>query len=355
MKILHVAHAHMKSLGARNYFFPVRINNGFIRNGHEVYWFSDRDMARYYGLFNSRKLGARSANRKFLEVCRNFQPDVVALSSADIIQSETLHEARRTLPNCAFFQYYIDPLFHPRNLKNVRSKADVLDWNFVTTGGHALSRVSGRHSRSAFVPNPVDPSIDTHRCHEHTDQRHDIFFAGHLDDRMDEVDDLRFQAPELIKTYLPNARCNFHGLQGQPSLFGAEFMKTLGDTRIGLNFSRRFPSAAPGLEGSLYLYSSDRIGLYLGNGLLAFSGKPFDLSVLYGEGIVEVDGPDDFIDKLRFYLENDTERQRVARVGYELAHSEFNERLVAQYMLERTLGEPMSHDYRWPTEDFGAL
>ena len=180
-----------------------------------------------------------------------------------------------------------------------------------------------------------------------------MFFAGHVVGKLDQ-DDLRVRAPGLIKTRLPEARCSFHGLDGQASIFGADFMRALGDARMGLNFSQRFPDVAPGPGGPLYLYSSDRIGLYLGNGLLVFSGKPFDLSVLYGDGIVEVDGPDDFIDKLRFYLDNDAERQRVARIGYELAHSEFNERLVAQYMLERTLGEPMSHDYRWPTEDFGA-
>lgn len=46
MKILHVSHQQMKHLGARNYFLPVKINNGFIRNNHDVYWFSERDVAR---------------------------------------------------------------------------------------------------------------------------------------------------------------------------------------------------------------------------------------------------------------------------------------------------------------------
>jgi tagatose-1,6-bisphosphate aldolase non-catalytic subunit AgaZ/GatZ len=85
-----------------------------------------------------------------------------------------------------------------------------------------------------------------------------------------------------------------------------------------------------------------------------FTTRSFNLSDLYGaDTIVEVEGADDFIDRLRYYLENEAERQRVARAGYELGHREFNERLVSQYMIETTLGLPFSHAYRWPKESFG--
>lgn len=353
MRILHASHTHLKSLGARNYFLPVRINNGFIRNNHEVYWFSDRDVARYSSWLHSRKTGEGACNRKFLEVCRNFEPDVIALCSADIIRPETLAEARRILPNVAIFQYYIDPLFDASNFRNASSKAEVVDWSFVTTAGPVLSRIAGTRSRVAFIPNPVDPSIDVHRCHERADQPHDVFFAGHISKWL-HPDDLRGRAYELIRERLPQARAAFYGHGGNPSLFGAAFMRALGQARIGLSFSQRNMEAKPGPGGELYLYSSDRIGLYQGNGLLVFTTRAFSLSDLYGtDTIVEVEGADEFIERLRYYLENDGERQRVARAGYELGHREFNERLVSQFMLEATLGLPFSHPYRWPTESYG--
>lgn len=352
MRILHVSHQQLKYLGARNYLLPVRINNGFIRNGHEVYWFSDRDVARCSNIFGTRKMGVKASNRKLLEVCRNFQPDVIALSSADIIHAETLAEARKLLPNVAIFQYYIDPLFYESNLRNARSKAEVVDWTFVTTAGPVLARLASSRSKVAFVPNPVDPSIDVHRCHERSDQAHDVFFAGHLDRRLD-PEDLRARAPELIHKRLPEVRCAFYGHGENRSIYGAKFMHALGDARIGLNFSQRVPGTKAGPGGELYLYSSDRVGLYQGNGLLVFSTRAASLSELYGaDAIVEVDGADDFIDKLRFYVENDVERRRVARNGYDRAHREFNERLAAQYMLEATLGLPHAHVYAWPTESF---
>jgi glycosyltransferase involved in cell wall biosynthesis len=352
MRILHVSHQQLKYLGARNYFFPVRINNGFIRNNHEVYWFSDRDVARCSNIFGTRNMGVKASNRKLLEVCRNFQPDVIALSSADVIRPETLAEARKLLPNVAIFQYYIDPLFIESNMRNVRSKAEVVDWTFVTTGGPVLSQVAGSRSRVAFIPNPVDPSIDVHRCHEHSDQPHDVFFAGHMPKWLD-ADDLRGRAHELMRERLPQVRAAIYGHGQNKSLFGAEFMRALGEAKIGLNFSQRVPRAVSGPGGELYLYSSDRVGLYQGNGLLVFSTREFDLAKLYGDdAIVEVEGADDFIDKLRFYVANDAERQRIARNGYEVGHREFNERLVSQYMLESVLEMTYSHQYIWPTNSY---
>lgn len=123
MRILHTSHQQYKYLGARNYLLPVRINNGFVRNGHEVYWFSDRDVARASSWLHTRATGVGACNKKFLQACRNFQPDLIAMQNADILTPETLAEARRILPNVAVLQYFIDPLSLPRNFTNVRAKS----------------------------------------------------------------------------------------------------------------------------------------------------------------------------------------------------------------------------------------
>jgi hypothetical protein len=342
----------MKSLGARNYLLPVRINNGFIRNNHEVFWFSDRDTARCSNVFLTRSLGVGAANRKFLDVCRNFEPDVIALSSQDIIFPQTIDRARKMIPHLAVFQYCIDALYIPENLENARRKADVVDWSFVTTGGPFLSRIAGRRSKASFIPNPVDASIDRHRCHERSDQLYDVFFAGHVPSPS-HPKDLRATAQRLIQERIPRARGAFFGHGGRPSIYGATFMRELGNAKIGLNFSHAYVNGKAASSETLYLYSSDRLGLYQGNGLLVFVPKVFKLAEIYGQDVLaEVEDADDFIDKLRYYLDNDGERQKVARAGYELGHREFNERLVSQYMIESTLGLPHSHRYMWPTRPY---
>lgn len=352
MKILHIAPQQVRYLGTRYYNLPTRINNGFIRNHHHVYWFGDREMSRCSNIFHSRKLGVGAANRKLLKVCQNYRPDIIALSSADVIRAETLAEARRLLPNVAIFQYYIDPLYIEHNFRNVCSKQDVVDRTFVTTGGPILERIAGKRSKVAFFPNPVDSSIDTHRCHERSDQLHDVFFAGSAS-KWQNPDDLRGRAYELLTTQVPEARCAFYGYGNNPRVYGADFIDALGESRIGLNFSQRDASASPGPGGELYIYSSDRIALYMGNGLLTFATRAFSLGELYGDdAIVEVETAADFVDKLRYYLENDDMRKQVASAGYQLVHEEFNERLVSRYMLEATLEVPFSHNYYWPTESF---
>ena len=227
-----------------------------------------------------------------------------------------------------------------------------MDWTFVTTAGPILERLAGTRSRVAFIPNPVDPSIDTHRCHERSDQPYDVFFASSAHKSLD-PQDLRARAHELIHEALPQTRCAFFGNDHGRALFGTDFVNTIGQAKIGLNFSQRSAGARSGPGGELYLYSSDRIGLYLGNGLLVFSTSPFELGKLYGEdAIVEVSGEDDFIEKLDYFVRNDSERQKIARAGFELADREFNERLVSQYMIETALGMPHSHTYRWPLERY---
>jgi hypothetical protein len=353
MRVLHASASQFKHPGARNYLHPNRIHNGLIRNNHDVLWFSDRDMARFSSWFKSRKTGVAGANRKFLEVCANFQPDVIALCSQDVLRPETIAQARKKLPNVAIFQYFIDPLFIEHNVEHARAKAEVVDWTFVTTAGPILSCLAGTGSKVAFVPNPVDTSIDVHRCHERTDQPFDVFFAGSAHNSLD-PDDLRVRAHELLRRDLPQARCAIHG-QGQPLplLYGTPFLQALGQAKIGLNFSQRSAGASIGPGGPLYLYSSDRIGIYQGNGLLVFTTRSFQLSDLYGkDSIVEVDGADDFIEKMRFYIDHESERQRVAKNGWELGHREFNERLVAQYMVESALGMTHSHRYAWPTTTY---
>lgn len=277
---------------------------------------------------------------------------MIALGTVDLLTQDTIAQARRFLPNTAIFQYYIDPLFIQSNYANVRAKVDVVDITFVTTGGSILKSISGKGSKTAFVPNPVDLSIDRHRCHEQLDLDYDVFFSGSSPGKS-HPSDLRSHAYQLIQQHLPETRCSFWGKGFGKPLWGANFMEELARAKIGLNFSRYVTASSTGPGSAVYLYSSDRIALYQGNGLLVFVPKIFDLRELYGEdSIIEIAGEDDFIEKLGFYLHNDTLRRTIAQNGYELAHREFNERLVSQYMIESALGVPYSHQYRWPTDRY---
>lgn len=353
VRILQVANRHDRQPGLKDYALQMKVCNGFVRNGHDVVFFSDRDVARCSNPLRTRKLGVGAANRRLVEAALDFEPDLVAFCQADVIHPETFAEIRARLPHVRILHYFIEPLFIEDVREKVLRYAPVVDRTFLTTAGDVLARLAAGRSPMQFMPNPVDPSTDDQRCHERSDQAHDVFFAGARPPWID-PEDLRNTAPDLIRERLPKLRCAFHGPGLGEAVWGAAFKRAVGNARIGLNFSQRPPGSRPGNGGELYMYSSDRIGLYLGNGLLVFATAPFSLGELYGpDALVEVDGPDDLIEKLAFYADHDAERRRVARIGYERAHAEFNERLVAQYLVEATLGEKYSHAYAWPTKAYG--
>lgn len=346
MRIVHVANANYKYLGLRNYGLPIKINNGFIRNGHDVYLFSERDIARASSVFGSRKFGVKSCNRQLVAVCRNFEPDVLVLAHADLIKNETIEKIRASLPGLVVFQYNIDALFIPSNIEAIQKKTDYVDHTFMTTAGRSLELVAGRRSGASFIPNPVDLSIDSCKNHLCDDLTVDIFFAAAINE-WSAPDDLRVLARDAIRSTLPHLQCEFHG--NNDKIWGAEFKKALCRTKMGLNFSLRPEGIQAGKDSPLYLYSSDRISLYMGNGLLTFVSAESQLTDLYHNGVIAIEGVEDLIKQVAYYTENDYERRRVAKIGYEFSHKECNERLVAQYMLEQAMSTGLTHDYVWPT------
>ena len=346
-KILHVANRADNFYGKRFYSFPRKINNGFVREGHNVYWFSDRDVARSSTPFLSRKFGQRPCNQKLLEVCRNFRPEIIALHHADVITIDTLLEIKKFLPHVLMFQYNIDGLATSGNIKKILSKSQVIDWTFITTGGGALKKISTANAPASFIPNPVDPSIDCYSNWQSTSFTHDLFFVAAPTDWID-----RESLRALCFQHLPHDPPGLKVLMTN-NLWGSAFMDELAVSKMGVSFNQKPPGELCGKGSNLYLYSSDRIAQLMGNGLLTFTDSSFNLADLYGrDAVVEVETYNEFREKMDYFHRNDAARIAVAQKGHELSHHEFNERLVARYMLETVCKEKYSHEYLWPTESY---
>ena len=346
-KILHVANRADKHLGKRFYSFPHKINNGFIREGHNVFWFSDRDISRTSTPIPSRKFGVMACNRKLVEVCRNFKPEIIALYHADIITIETLMEVRGLLPDALILQYNIDGMATQGTIQKIRSKNGCIDWTFITTGGAALEKLSSSNAPASFIPNPVDASIDC-LCNWQTgDFLYDLLLIASPAEWIDQ-DSLR----ALAFARLPDDPPGLRVLKAS-NLWGSDFIEGLAKAKMGISFNQIPPGEPRGKGSNLYLYSSDRIAQLMGNGLLTFTDSSFNLAELYGaDALVEVENYDEFREKVAFFQRHDDARIAVARRGYELSHQEFNERLVVRYMLETVCRERYSHAYFWPTEKY---
>jgi hypothetical protein len=350
MRVLVVGNAGEREPGRRYYSVERKLANGFLRNGHSVLFFSDRDVARAGTIFRSSRAGRAAANAKFLQAVHNYAPHAIVVAHASLISTETLAEARsgKTRPRLA--QVCVDPLFRAVNGAFLSERAQVTDASFVTTAGAALKRFATASNVSAFIPNPVDPSIEDARNFARDDLPVDVFFAANADG--DRADDVRRATPRLMRAE-PALTCDFHGFDGAPGLYGAAYFERLAQARMGLNLNsdraETARRAAP--EEELYLYSSDRVAQLLGCGLLTLSFRTNRLTELFDDGqeMAFADSPEAMRDAALRFKRDDSTRKKIAEAGWRKAHSAYNERLVAAFIEDTLFRRPHSRAYAWPT------
>ena len=358
MHILFVADGNLKQRGARYHFTYRRLVNGFIRNGHNVYFMSDTDTARYGNIFRSSKLGWRYCNNVFIDTCNNFRPDLIVLGHADTIQSESLRKVKSFLPEVKIVQYNVDPLFSRHNVNMLKSNLSDMDATFVTTAGSILKRISHSNGVISYIPNPIDSSIEYPRCHERSDQKYDVFWSMRkIEKARKREENPRVEFPLFLEKS-EKVKIDYYGMNGKPELWNADYYQAIENAKMGLNLSHSYLGSDTVHNNTtgdeLYLYSSDRISHYMGSGLLTLSTRENKLEELFEEDkeMAFFSSKEELLEKVIYYKNNDNERREIAKRGWEKSHNCFNERLVAKYMLEVAFRLPLSEDYAWPTETY---
>ena len=350
MRVLLVGNAGERYFGDRFYIVERKLANGFTRNGHLVHFFSDRDVARNGTLFRSSRAGRGVADARFLEVVRKFRPELIVITHSSLISTSNLGESGRLAYRPRLAQVCVDPLFRAVNVDFLKDRARVVDATFVTTAGAALTQFASATNVSSYIPNPIDASVETARGFERGDQAFDAFFAANA--AGDRPDDWRRTAPRLIAE-TGTVSIDYHGFDGHPPLFGAEYIGRLENSRMGLNInSDRAESAntrAP--ADQLYLYNSDRISHLMGSGLLTLSFRVNQLMELFEEDreMAFAENPEEMRDVALRFKRDDVRRRQIAEAGWRKSHAHLNERLVARYIEEVTFRRPLSQGYIWPT------
>jgi hypothetical protein len=350
MRVLIVGNAGEREPGRRFYSVERKLANGFARNGHNVWFFSDRDVARAGTILRSSRAGRSVANSRFLDAVRNFEPQAIVVSHASLITTETLAEAKRLPSRPRLAQTCVDPLFRRINVEFLADRAAVVDATFVTTAGPALKRFSTPSNVSAFIPNPVDPSIEDLRNHARDDFAFDVFFAANAGG--DREGDARRATPKLFAAS-PDLICSFHGFDGAPGLYGADYFRRLAQCRLGLNINsdRAETATSQAPEEELYLYSSDRVGQLVGCGLTTLSYRVNSLMELFDDAkeMIFADSAEEMRDAALALKRDDARRRNIAEAGHAKAHAAFNERLVTRFIEQALVRKPISQDYAWPT------
>lgn len=344
--ILHVANFSDRPKGAGFAALQYKLTNGLVRGGHNVVTFSDREVARASTPLLSRPFGRRGANRRLLALARALGPDVVLFGHADTILPETVAALRDLLPGVRMAQWNVDALFDPDNVARILSKAALLDWTFVTTGGALARQLAGHGVNVAFLPNAVDASIERHRAFEREDQPWDVFYAAGSPTLLRHHCGVWRTTVDIVaglRRDLPHRRFLTPGI-GLPHLEGSACLAAMASARVGLNISRR---------NDVPLYSSDRMAHLAGNGLLVVTERASGFDALFAEDEMAFFGAgDDLAAMLERFLADDHGRRAVARRGWLAYHRMFGATRVAAYVMDVLDGvvDPACFDWRAPAE-----
>ena len=333
-KIMHITNFNERFDGRLHYNTGRRINNGFIRNGHNVLAISDRDI-----LHNNKNIkdfsGNKSLQNKIIEAFNNFKPDIIVLGHADKVSNITLNQLKEIDNQLKITQWFLDPLSkygpdHLINSKRIADKKDLIDTTFLTTDPNSLEIDI---PNSYFMPNPADKSFEILNNYE-KDCPYDVFFAmshgvhrGTL--KSGKEDDREIFINNLIKKN-QNLKFDVYGMNNVQPIWADNFLKKISNSYMGLNLSRGKP---------IKYYSSDRIVQLIGNGLLTFIDDKTFLSDFFSrKELVFYNDIDDLSEKLSKYKKDKKMGKKIAKNGKKKYLKFFNSDLVSEYILSKTLG-----------------
>ena len=344
LRILHITNFNERLDGRLFFNTGRRINNGFIRLGHSVLGFSDRDIQKYYKSLGDLK-GAKTLNDKLKKTCYNYKPDLIILGHADLISAQQISELREDYPNTRFGQWFLDPLNkkgpdYERNKKRILDKIDVVDASFLTTSPDALNFL--KNKKSFFIPNPSDSSFEILNNYKNPCNV-DVFFAlshgvhrgvlksGKTDDRITFLN-------KLVST-TPDIKFDIYGIKKVQPIWADHYFKTIQNAKMGLNLSR---------GDAIKYYSSDRITQIIGNGLVCLIDEKTQYNNFFNSNeMVFYKNVSDLSEKIIKISKDEKLRKKIAKNGKKKYMKYFNSDLVAQYIINKTLGVNMKTKNYW--------
>jgi len=323
--------------GLMFYAFVHRLANGFVRNGHFVLTLNDRDSRKQ--MLGLRAAGAWLANRRLSHVARELQPDLLCLQHSDLITSDTVQRIKEMVPHCRVAVVFFDNIFDPREAARFRRFAQVADFAFVTTAGPTLAEFAA-DCPVAFIPNPVDLSIDNSSAFSVVEKSFDVFFAsgaGGATDRWGLVDELCRLRPDL--------RYALHGRDRHVRLLGDAYYRAIEQCKIGLNLNRYERD----------LYACDRMAQYLGNGLLLATSRRSgyqryfdDSEMLFFDDVAELG------DKIVWAIADDRRWRTMAERARAKAAGFMGGQLVTDFILRMTFGQEPPKEWQFSDQIYRA-
>ena len=343
LKIIHITNFNERFDGRLHYNTGKRINNGFIRLGHNVLSISDRDIISNYKSL-ADPYGRITLNNKIIESCKNFDPDIIVIGHADNISVETFDYLKNTNKNLKFAQWFLDPISksgpdYINNRKRLLKFKNFMDSSFITTDPKSIDF---KIDNSFYIPNPADKSFETLKNYE-TNPENDLFFAMshgvHRGILKKGKEDNREKILKKLINKDNKFKFDYYGLNNRQPIWGNNFLNILSNSKMALNLSRGEP---------VKYYSSDRIAQLMGNGLLTLIDERTSYSDFFTKKeLITYKNYSDLVEKIHKYKKNDKERKLIAKNGSKKYLKFFNSTLVAEFILSKTLDFTVKDKFLW--------
>ena len=345
LRILHVTNFNERLDGRLFFNTGRRLNNGFIRLGHSVLGFSDRDIQKYYKSIGDFK-GKKTLNDKLKKTCYNYRPDLIITGHADLISKEQIQELKEDNPNTKFAQWFLDPLNkkgpdYERNKDRILDKIEVMDGTFITTSPSALDFLPN-NNKNFYIPNPSDQSFETlnnfgKSCNI------DVFFAlshgVHRGILKSGKEDDRIIFLEKLQKLTSDVKFDLYGINKIQPIWADHYFKTIANAKMGLNLSR---------GDAIKYYSSDRITQIVGNGLVCLIDEKTQYRDFFNnDEMVFYKNLSDLSEKIKKISRDDKLRRKIAKKGKEKYMKFFNSTKVADFIINKTLNINTKNKYLW--------
>jgi hypothetical protein len=342
-KIIHITNFNQRFDGRLHYNTGKRLQNGFVRLGHNVLAISDRDIISRNKSINDFD-GKKTLQKTIIDTYGNFKADCIILGHADSVDSETLYKLKNLNKNLRVTQWFLDPLgkYGPDYIKNnerINKHGNLLDSTFVTTDPDSITK---KIDNSFYIPNPSDQSFEILKNYE-SDCENDLFFAMSHGVHRGSLKKGKYDNRELFinKLMKKNKKIKFdvYGMNNVQPVWGDNFLKKISNSSMGLNLSRGKP---------IKYYSSDRIAQLFGNGLLTFIDEEISFNDFIPENcFINYNNINDLSYKLNKYQKDKVERKKISQSGQKFYLKFLNSTLVADFILSKTFDYKSKNTFVW--------
>ncbi|CAN1598522.1 GT4_PimA-like domain containing protein [Candidatus Pelagibacterales bacterium] len=339
-KILHIANFDEKNnFRLSNINLANKISNGFIKDKFQTINFSDR--------FFLQQNPFSKIDDRIIDILKNFKPNLLLLGHTNSLQIETLKNIKDKFTDIKIAFWYEDSINkngpdYNKNKQFIEKYKDYVDQYFVTTDKNNIQSSIPKNKLN-FMPVPCSYVCENLNLYRTRNHEFDIFYAvshgvnrGKL--KKNKTDE-RYNFLKLLMSRSDELTYNIFGFNNIQPVWGDQFIKEISKCKFALNLSRGQP---------IKYYSSNRIASLVANGIPTLIDKKIKFNDFFSnKEMIFYEDTYDLIDKVNFYKKNERQRIQIGINGKNKYFKIFNNRIIADYIVSKTLGNKPTYKYIW--------